>query len=1508
MHESPTSVGTPPLLPALRLRLTLCLGACALALLSLLGTIAGAPALAALGRGMVPMAPVAVALVILSAVAVLMQDGLPGAAALRPLSPWLAGLVAFTSLGLIVGHLAGGAFPLERWLTLGRPGIQLTSLLTDIAFFGAGLSHFSRWPGRWKGPAPSRAARQFSAAAALVPSGMGLLVLVSYAAGAPLLYGTDSIPMSLPMALCSASLGLALLSSCGRDTWPLAAFSIGKRRDPTWTVFGLSAVGLLLFLVIAALALFAGSYLMRWQVEEARKGAREELAAIAGLKSRQIAMWMEERRSDADQILRNAMVQDQVCRYLSRSSAAPPEQEVVGWMQGLLHRGTYARVVLYDARGKVRAVVATGPEPSAPAHPAPTDLDLGIADIRQAYSGKDVVVMDLHRDEGQGPAHMSLWVPLRSGAMGSRAEGMLALRIDPRHFLYPLIQSWPTDSPSAETVLVRRDGDDVLFLNELRHQADVALKFRFPLAAYPNQPASLAVLGREGLQDGSDYRGVPVIAVLKQIPGTDWHLVAKVDAAEVYGPLRRRVWTGGLGLMGALMLLGAGLGLLIWRHEAGMVRKQLDLSQRFEWLMREANDIIFLTDSEGRILEANLQAEACYGYSREEWLRMNVLDLRVPESRQVGRDLFGMTKAHRSLRFESIHCRKDGSTFPVEVSARVRPLEGDLRVIAFIRDITERRAQEAEIRKMAQLYEALSQVNQAIVWSPTREALFDKICEVMVEFGRCDMVWIGLQESESQRVQVVASHGDDSGYLDCLKVECGGGPGGGSPEGQAIQQGMAYVENHFLATGEGGPWREEASASGFRSVAAFPIRRSGAVFGSIAFYAKQAGFFGTPEVALLEEAAMDISFAIDHLALEDARRSTEVALLESERLLMEAQEAGRVGTYTWLIQEDQWRSSPFLDRIFGIGPEYPRDLAGWMGIVAPEFRHEMGAYVAGIIHRRERFDLDYPIVRASDGARRWVHGQGDIHRDGQDQPVVMVGIIQDITERKAAEQSVRKISVALEQSPLSIIITNPLGVIEYVNPAFTAVTGYSAEEAIGQTPRILKSPNTPKDAYRKMWETLTRGEVWVGEFENIKKSGELFHERATIAPVRDESGALVSYIAIKEDITREKRQEEERRSLELQLHQSQKLESLGSLAGGVAHDMNNVLGAILGLASALREKADPFAQEARSLDTIVTACMRGRGVVKGLLYFAKKDLQEERAIDLNGLVREMSQLLSHTTLKRIQLKLDLQEGLGRLRGDPGALSHALMNLCVNAMDAMPGGGTLSIRTGPGPDGGLALSVRDTGEGMQPEVLAKAVEPFFTTKPVGKGTGLGLSMVYGTMKAHDGTFQLASQPGQGTEATLAFPASRVEAPAPVVEALPAASPSGPEGLRILLVDDDELIRESVAPLLEVLGHGVSTAPGAEYAIRLLETGLKVDLVVLDMNMPGMSGAEALPKILALRPGQRVLMATGYSDQEVAPLVEAHPGVSSLRKPFSLKEIQRAIGELDIRPSRDPEPSL
>jgi signal transduction histidine kinase len=417
-------------------------------------------------------------------------------------------------------------------------------------------------------------------------------------------------------------------------------------------------------------------------------------------------------------------------------------------------------------------------------------------------------------------------------------------------------------------------------------------------------------------------------------------------------------------------------------------------------------------------------------------------------------------------------------------------------------------------------------------------------------------------------------------------------------------------------------------------------------------------------------------------------------------------------------------------------------------------------------------------------------------------------------------------------------------------------------------------------------------------FRAVHPDGSIHHIQSNAHIQRDTGGRAVRIIGINRDRTQEVEAEAEQRRLEAEMIHAENLESLGSLAGGVAHDMNNVLAAIMGMASVLRTTCTDDDPRVEQLDTITRACTRGRDVVKSLLYFAHKGMEAMGPVNLNIIALEVVQLLSHTTLKRYQITKDLQEPLGLIDGDAGALNHALINLCVNAVDAMPAGGALTIRTRQSTERGIEISIKDTGEGMSPEVLKKCVEPFFSTKPPGKGTGLGLAMVYGTMKAHKGTFEIRSEEGLGTEVILGFP-PLPEPPAErgdqAKDLLPRSSARGP--FRILIVDDDELIRVSVGPMLTALGHDVRAVESGQEAIELFCNGLDFDLVILDMKMPGLNGAETLTRLLAIRPAQVVLMATGYSDDAVALLLENRPNVSSIEKPFSLEELRNKIETID-----------
>jgi PAS domain S-box-containing protein len=636
------------------------------------------------------------------------------------------------------------------------------------------------------------------------------------------------------------------------------------------------------------------------------------------------------------------------------------------------------------------------------------------------------------------------------------------------------------------------------------------------------------------------------------------------------------------------------------------------------------------------------------------------------------------------------------------------------------------------------------------------------------------------------------------------------------------------------------------------------------------------------------------ALAIGMLVSRDhaARMQAYLALETQQRILMEV-----LPEAAYVIVAGVFRSSnPAGLRLFGASR--PDRLLGtpYLDRVQPEYRPVAQASLEALALGHTVASMARFYLRM-DGTPFWGELTGTACQFHGEQAVQLV--IRDITDRRAMEQALleseERYRYLVENQGEGVSYVDRDERFTFMNPAGEAIFGVARDGLIGRSLAELLEPSQFSIIQDQAAQRMA-GQDSSYELAIRRPDGSVRSLMVTGKPHLDAQGRLQGTLGIFRDITDQKQAERERRELANQLAQSQKLESLGSLAGGVAHDINNVLGAILSLASAHRQQMQPLEPMAQSMDTILTACLRGREVVKSLLYFARKDLAAIGPVDLNALGREMILLLDSTTLKRVEITTDLEEGLPVLEGDQGSLSHALMNLFVNALDAMPEGGSLCLRTRVEPGGGVAVTVSDSGQGMTPEVQARALEPFFTTKPQGKGTGLGLAMVFGTVKAHRGTLEMVSAPGQGTAITLHLPAPGAPSSyGRLAAADPAPTPS-PDSMSILVVDDDDLIRLSMGPMLRMHGHAVHLAASGEEALALFDGGLDVDLVILDMNMPGLNGAQTLGRLLASRPDQRVLMASGYSDESLTDLVAPHPRVLKLRKPFTAEELQGALGEL------------
>ncbi len=519
----------------------------------------------------------------------------------------------------------------------------------------------------------------------------------------------------------------------------------------------------------------------------------------------------------------------------------------------------------------------------------------------------------------------------------------------------------------------------------------------------------------------------------------------------------------------------------------------------------------------------------------------------------------------------------------------------------------------------------------------------------------------------------------------------------------------------------------------------------------------------------------------------------------------------------------------------------------------------------------------------------------------------VVVVARDITERQRAHRELQLLHAALQATPAGIVVTNAAGAIEWVNPAFTNLTGYSLAEAQGQNPRMLRSGQHDDVFYRRMWETILRGEVWSGDVQNRRKDGTVYFERMTIAPVRNSAGAITNFVAVKDDITNERR-------LEQQLARSQRLESVGMLASGIAHDLNNVLTPIVLSIELLRaERQLPPATVAR-LNLVAQAAQRGANIVKQVLTFARGVEGERTVVQPRYLLKEVAQLAQETFPRIIEVSVDAGRDLPAIRGDITQLHQVLLNLAVNARDAMPRGGRLVFsarltqvdatraaalsRIAPGAY--VELAVTDTGTGIPDEVLEHMFEPFFTTKPRGNGTGLGLSTVYGLVRSHEGTVEVDTALGRGTTFRVLLPAVTVDAAAVAEPSVPVV-PSG-AGRRVLVVDDEEPIRTVLDQLLRRRGFQVVTAADGVEALqifRLLPAAYQ--FAIVDLVMPRMRGAALIQELRALAPNLKIVCSSGYADEkgdggEALSLADLGVAVF-LPKPFGEEELFKALRVAD-----------
>lgn len=557
-----------------------------------------------------------------------------------------------------------------------------------------------------------------------------------------------------------------------------------------------------------------------------------------------------------------------------------------------------------------------------------------------------------------------------------------------------------------------------------------------------------------------------------------------------------------------------------------------------------------------------------------------------------------------------------------------------------------------------------------------------------------------------------------------------------------------------------------------------------------------------------------------------------------------------------------------------------------------------------------------------DGTRFWAHVVIDPIRDSDGQLLGFAKITRDLTERRETQEELRR---SQEQFRLlvqgvtdyALYMLDPAGRVSSWNAGAERIKGYQAEEIIGEHfSRFYTEDEQVAGVPTKGLRTAEREGRWETEGWRVRKDGSKFWAHVIIDAIRDEDGELVGFAKITRDATQRREAEQSLEETRRALFQSQKMEAVGQLTGGVAHDFNNLLTVIIGgLDTIGRSKLTDTARITRALNMARRAAERAAGLTSRLLAFSRQQPLEPTPTDLNAIVRDMTELLHRSLGEQVELESVLSPRLWAVEVDQNHLESAVLNLAVNARDAMPEGGKLTVETANTfldeayaskdaevvPGQYVMIAVSDTGSGIPKDKIGRVFEPFFTTKDVGRGTGLGLSMVYGFVKQSGGHVTIYSEEGQGTSVKLYFPRYTGDLPIDPDED-EADQPSASEGEAILVVEDNPDVRTNSVMMLKELGYQVIEAATAEAALTLMASDTRIDLLFTDVVLPDRSGRVVADEAERLRPGLKVLFTTGYSRNAIVHHGRLDSGVQLLPKPFTFDQLAGRVRDLLDTPNR------
>lgn len=913
--------------------------------------------------------------------------------------------------------------------------------------------------------------------------------------------------------------------------------------------------------------------------------------------------------------------------------------------------------------------------------------------------------------------------------------------------------------------------------------------------------------------------------------------------------------------------------------------------RRFRRLFEDLGDAVFVTKiggtDPGQIVEVNPAAVKQTGYSRDELIGMNISkDLALPGSGEISQAEWDkrLTEGKPVTTTEKKKS-KDGAEYWVEVVVTPIDYKGIKSCLSINHDITSRKQAEEALQKSEEKYRKIFENVQDVFYQTDYNGTITEISPSIERHSGFTRVSLIGKSSKT-------FYYDPGDYLKlCEKLETFGEINDFEIRLKDKSNRLVFVSinTHIVFDQNGKPIATEGTLRDIteRKQAEFLQFEQRRILELISRgKASQTEIFEA--ITQIAEAYLpNVRSSIVLLDGETIRHGAAPSMPEAYNALIDGLQigpvAGSCGTAIYRNERvvvSDISNDPLWADYRHLGKEYGFS-ACWSQPILDTRENVLGAFA---------------LYREQPGRPT----------DTEIQLIESMAHLTGITiERKRTEEELKTLSAAIRHSPAVVLITDRRGNIEYVNPKFCQLTGYTADEVIGKNPRILQSGRMPKEIYKKLWEAILTGKEWRGEFHNKKKNGELYWENAVISAILNEKGDITHFLAVKEDITEHKRMRAEKEKLESQLRRAQKLETIGTLAGGIAHDFNNILSPIMGYTDMALSGLSPSDPLFTDLDHVFKAAKRAKDLVEQILLFSKQMEKERKPLALHLIVKEAIKLLRPTIPVTIEIRQRINGYCDKVLADATQMHQVVMNLCANASQAMEEkGGTLTIELkqiavdaetaelSPNLNEGeyVRLTVVDTGSGMDRATIERIFEPFFTTKTVDKGTGMGLSVVHGIVRSHHGEILVYSEPGKGSTFHVYLPVAKDKAETTKID--PQAMLRGQES--ILVVDDDKIIADMVKRMLVKCGYKVDVYYNSLEALNVIQQlPDKYDLLISDLTMPNMTGLDLSQRLQKLHLEIPVIIMTGYGDNLTDATLRQHGIKQVIGKPIVMKELANAI---------------